>query len=51
MTFSNIHHVTTAGEPLPPEVSKRFKEISGLRIKEGFGQTGNSIDYCNFLTG
>ncbi len=48
MTFSNIHHVTTAGEPLPPEVSKRFKEISGLRIKEGFGQTETVLTIATF---
>lgn len=46
--FSNIHHVTTAGEPLPPEVSKRFKEISGLRIKEGFGQTETVLTIATF---
>lgn len=47
--FSNITHVTTAGEPLPPEVSKRFKEISGLRIREGFGQTESTLMLGTFI--
>lgn len=47
--FSNIKYVTTAGEPLPPEVSKRFKEISGLTIKEGFGQTETTLAIGTFI--
>ena len=47
--FSNIHYVTTAGEPLPPEVSERFYDISGLRIKEGFGQTETTLSIATFI--
>lgn len=47
--FSNLSYVTTAGEPLPPEVSKRFKEISGLTIKEGFGQTECTLMIATFI--
>lgn len=47
--FSNLTHVTTAGEPLPPEVSKKFKEISGLRIREGFGQTETTLSIGTFI--
>ncbi len=47
--FSNLTYVTTAGEPLPPEVSKRFKEISGLTIKEGFGQTETVLSIGTFI--
>lgn len=47
--FSNISYVTTAGEPLPPEVSKRFKEISGLTIKEGFGQTETALTIGTYI--
>ena len=46
--FSNLTYVTTAGEPLPPEVSKRFKDISGLTIKEGFGQTETTLSIGTF---
>ncbi|MCQ2972372.1 MAG: AMP-binding protein [archaeon] len=41
--FSNIQTVTTAGEPLPGSVSDKFKEITGLRIREGFGQTESAL--------
>lgn len=47
--FSNIQHATTAGEPLPPEVFKRFKEYSGLEIKEGFGQTETTLALGTFI--
>ena len=47
--FSNMTYVTTAGEPLPPEVSERFYDISGLRIKEGFGQTETTLSIGTFI--
>lgn len=47
--FSNIQYVTTAGEPLPPEVSKKFKEVSGLTIKEGFGQTETTLAIGTYI--
>ena len=47
--FSNITYVATAGEPLPPEVSRRFKDISGLTIKEGFGQTETTLSIGTFI--
>ncbi|MBR6025115.1 MAG: AMP-binding protein [Methanobrevibacter sp.] len=47
--FSNLTYVATAGEPLPPEVSRKFKEISGLTIKEGFGQTETTLSIGTFI--
>lgn len=47
--FSNLTYVTTAGEPLPPEVSKKFKEVSGLTIKEGFGQTETTLAIGTYI--
>lgn len=46
--FTSIHHCTTAGEPLNPEVFYRFKEATGLEIHEGFGQTETSVIIANF---
>lgn len=46
--FTSIHHCTTAGEPLNPEVFDRFKEATGLEIHEGFGQTESSVIMANF---
>ena len=47
--LSNLKYVTTAGEPLPPEVSERFYDLSGLRIKEGFGQTETTLSIGTFI--
>ena len=47
--FSNLKYVATAGEPLPPEVSERFYDIAGLRIKEGFGQTETTLSIGTFI--
>lgn len=46
--FSNLKHVSTAGESLPPEVFNRFKELTGLEIKEAFGQTETVISIGTF---
>jgi len=46
--FSTIHHCCLAGEPLNPEVSKRFKEFTGHDIYEGFGQTETTVMLANF---
>ena len=45
--LSSIHHMTTAGEALNPEVFKRFKEATGLEIMEGFGQTETTLTIGN----
>lgn len=45
--FSSIHHMTTAGEALNPEVAKKFEEATGLQIMEGFGQTETTLTICN----
>ena len=41
--LSSIHHMTTAGEALNPEVFNKFKEATGLEIMEGFGQTETTL--------
>lgn len=37
--LSNLQHCTVAGEALNPEVFDRWKDATGLEIREGFGQT------------
>ena len=37
--LSSLKYVVTAGEPLNPEVYERFKEYTGLKLMEGYGQT------------
>jgi acetyl-CoA synthetase len=41
--FSFIEHASVAGEPLSPEVFHRIKEMTGLEIREGFGQSETSV--------
>ena len=47
--LSSIHHMTTAGEALNPEVFKKFKEATGLEIMEGFGQTETTLAIANLF--
>lgn len=46
--FSSIRHCGIAGEPLNPEVYYRFKEATGLEVREGFGQSETSVIIANF---
>ncbi len=46
--LSSIKYAVTAGEPLNPEVFNKFKEATGLEIKEGFGQTETTLSIANF---
>ena len=41
--FSFIRRVSVAGEPLSPEVYNKFREMTGLQICEGFGQSETSV--------
>ena len=44
--LSHLEQVTTAGEPLPLEVARKFTEKTGLIIREGFGQTETTLLVC-----
>ena len=46
--LSALHHCATAGEPLNPEVVKRWKELTGHQIYEGFGQSEGPVLIANF---
>ena len=46
--LSFIEHASLAGEPLNPEVLRRIKELTGLTVFEGFGQTESSVLLANF---
>ena len=46
--FSHLEYATTAGEPLNAEVFNRFKELSGLEIHEGFGQSETPVLIATF---
>jgi len=41
--LSFIRHTSVAGEPLSPEVYSKFFQLTGLEIREGFGQSETSV--------
>lgn len=41
--LSNLKNATTAGEPMPEEVAEKFFDMTGIRIREGFGQTETAL--------
>lgn len=48
--FENVSYVTTAGEALNPSIIEQFQKVTGLLIREGFGQTETTLLIGN-LTG
>ena len=46
--FSALQHCTIAGEALNPEVYEQFKRLTGLELKEGFGQTETTLSAATF---
>jgi acetyl-CoA synthetase len=46
--LSTLEHCSTAGEPLSDEVFNKWKKITGLELKEGFGQTETTLSLLNF---
>ena len=46
--LSSIKHCCIAGEPLNPEVFKKWYDLTGLKLCEGFGQTEGSVLIANF---
>jgi acetyl-CoA synthetase len=46
--FSALRSCVVAGEPLNPEVYHRFKELTGLSLQEGYGQTEMTLAVAVF---
>lgn len=46
--LSAIHNCGIAGEPLNPEVFKKWHELTGLKLREGFGQSEGPVLLANF---
>ncbi|WP_119069559.1 acyl-CoA synthetase [Rubrobacter indicoceani] len=46
--LSKLRHVVSAGEPLNPAVIERWKELHGITIYDGYGQTENTLLVGNF---
>ena len=47
--LSSIEHATIAGEALNPEVFHPFKNITGLSLMEGFGQSETTVMIGNLI--
>ena len=47
--LSSIRHASIAGEAMNPEVFNRFREVTGISIMEGFGQTETTLTVGNFI--
>src|SRR5215210_6064344 len=46
--LSRLRHAVSAGEPLNPPVIERWKELHGVTIYDGYGQTENTLLVGNF---
>ncbi len=46
--LSSIEAAGIAGEPLNPEIFKKFQVITGLKLTEGFGQSESTVLIANF---
>lgn len=46
--LSALEYCTTAGEAMNPSVFERWKELTGLDIREGFGQTETTLTIGTF---
>ena len=47
--LSSVRHMSTAGEALNPEVYNQFEKLTGLQIKEGFGQSETTMLVGNLV--
>ncbi|MCL2070708.1 MAG: AMP-binding protein [Oscillospiraceae bacterium] len=47
--LSNLKYCCIAGEALNPEVFERWKEFTGLKLMEGFGQTESVVMLANLV--
>ena len=44
-----LHHASTAGEMLAPDVFKKFYDRTGIALCEGYGQTETTLLMANFM--
>lgn len=47
--LSSLKYCTIAGEPLNPEIYNKFYKMTGIKLKEAFGQTELTVTIANFL--
>jgi acetyl-CoA synthetase len=46
--FSALKHCAVAGEPLNPEIYERFRDATGIKLRECYGQTELTVTLCTY---
>ncbi|MDR2313020.1 MAG: AMP-binding protein [Spirochaetaceae bacterium] len=46
--FSALKSCTVAGEPLEPEIYEQFRQGTGIKLRECYGQTELTVTCCNY---
>ena len=46
--LASIRHAVSAGEPLNPPVIEKWKDLHGITIYDGYGQTENTLLVANY---
>jgi acetyl-CoA synthetase len=46
--LSSLEYCTIAGEALNPTVFNTFRDLTGIKLMEGFGQTETTLTVCTF---
>jgi acetyl-CoA synthetase len=46
--FSALEYCAVAGEPLNPEIYEQFKEATGIKLRECYGQTELTVTLCTY---
>ncbi|MDO5581353.1 MAG: AMP-binding protein [Planctomycetia bacterium] len=47
INLPHLKHATSAGEYLPPEISRQFEKQTGITVAEGYGQTETTLLIAN----
>jgi acetyl-CoA synthetase len=46
--FTALEHCSVAGEPLNPEIYEQFREATGIKLRECYGQTELTVTLCTY---
>ena len=46
--LSSLKECTNAGEPLNPEIMDKFREVTGITLREGYGQTETTLTLATY---
>ncbi|GHV71344.1 acetyl-CoA synthetase [Spirochaetia bacterium] len=46
--FTALEHCSVAGEPLNPEIYEQFRDATGIKLRECYGQTELTVTLCTY---